>query len=119
RKAALASFVQEDLKLWLESSPNTGVDGWLFPSETLKTAIGSDNLMARYLRPILKAAGLGWVDYRVMRRTHSSLAKEKGIDPKLVADQQGHGVDVNLNEYTQTSIASRLQAVETLSTFVN
>jgi hypothetical protein len=28
------------------------------------------------------------------------LANAKGIDPKLVADQQGHGVDVYLNVYT-------------------
>ena len=53
-------------------------------------------------------------------RTHSSLMNEKGIDPKLVADQQGHTVDVNLNVYTRTSIESRLEAVETLaSAFVN
>jgi hypothetical protein len=45
--------------------------------------------------------------------------KEIEIDPKLVADQQGHAVDVNQNECTQTSVASRLQAVETLSAFVN
>jgi hypothetical protein len=36
---------------------------------------------------------------------------EQGIDPKLVADQQGHTVDVNLNVYTRTSIESRLEAV--------
>jgi hypothetical protein len=45
---------------------------------------------------------------------------EKGIDPKLVADQQRHTVGVNLNVYTRTSIESRLEAVETLaSAFVN
>jgi hypothetical protein len=54
------------------------------------------------------------------RRTHSSLANAKGIDPKLVADQQGHGVDVNLNVYTQTSLANRLEAVEEIAAaFVN
>jgi integrase len=119
RNAALSKIVQADLKLWLESSPDTGSDGWLFPSETMKTAIGSDNVMARHIRPKLRAVQLGWVDYRVMRRTHSSLMKEIKIDPKLVADQQGHGVDVNQNEYTQTSLSSRLEAVETLSAFVN
>jgi integrase len=119
RNAALSTFVQDDLKLWLKSSPDTGSDGWLFPSETMKTACGADNLMARQMRPKLKSVGLGWVDFRVMRRTHASLMKEIKIDPKLVADQQGHGVDVNQNEYTQTSVASRLEAVETLSAFVN
>jgi len=40
--------------------------------------------------------GLGR-DYRVMRRTHLSLRQEINVDPKLVADQQGHGVDTNQN----------------------
>ncbi len=119
RDAALSKIVQADLKLWLEYSPDTGSDGWLFPSETIKTAVGSDNVMARHIRPKLRAVQLGWVDYRVMRRTHSSLMKEIKIDPKLVADQQGHRVDVNQNEYTQTSLSSRLEAFETLSAFVN
>lgn len=120
RRAALASTLQEDLKMWLAASPDTGSEGWLFPSENLKMPIGSDNLMARNMRPCLKKAGLGWVDYRVMRRTHSSLVRERGVDPKLVADQQGHGVDVNLNVYTQSAMADRLKAVEDLqSAFVN
>ncbi len=119
RAAALSSGVQQDLKLWLESSPDTGVDGWLFPSENLETAMGADNLMFRYLRPRLKSVGLGWVCYRVMRRTHSSLMNEQGIAAKLIADQQGHGVDVNQNVYTMTSVESRLEAVESLTELVN
>jgi hypothetical protein len=44
----------------------------------------------------------------------------QGVDPKVIADQQGHTVDVNLNVYTQTSMESRREAVETLaSAFVN
>jgi hypothetical protein len=46
--------------------------------------------------------------------------RERGIDPKVVADSMGHDVSVNLNIYTPTSLESRLQAVETLETaFVN
>ncbi len=76
RKVALSSAVKEDLKLWLESTPG-GPDDWLFPSENRKMPIGADNMMARYIRPKLNPdeVGLGWVDYRVMRRTHSSLMK--------------------------------------------
>jgi hypothetical protein len=79
--------------------------------------MGADNMMARYIRPKLKAkdVGLGWVDYRVMRRTHSSLMNAQGVDPKVIADQQGHTVDVNLNVYTQSSMESRREAVETLA----
>ena len=40
--------------------------------------------------------------------------KELGVDPKLVADQQGHTLDVNLNVYTATSVALRKKAVDKL-----
>src|SRR5262249_41795053 len=41
------------------------------------------------------------------------LAEERvNINPKLVGDQQRHGVDINLNVYTQMSLANRLEAVE-------
>jgi integrase len=120
RTVALPKDLQMDLQEWLKTTPDTGPDAWLFPSENLKTPLSATNLMARYIRPRLKKVGLAWVDYRVMRRTHSSLANAKGIDPKLVADQQGHGVDVNLNVYTQTSLANRLEAVEEIAAaFVN
>ena len=46
--------------------------------------------------------------------------RELGVDPKIVADLMGHDFAVHLNVYTQTSLESRLQAVETLETaFVN
>ena len=121
RQVALSTAVKEDLKLWLDSTSG-GRDAWVFPSENPEMPIGADNMMARYMRPKLKAEGveLGWVDYRVMRRTHSSLMNAQGIDPKVIADQQGHTVDVNLNVYTQTPLESRREAVETLaSSFVN
>ena len=74
----------------------------------------------RNIRPVLEKQGFGWVDFHVMRRTHSSLMRELGVDPKVVADQQGHTLDVNLNVYTETSVKSRIEAVETLeSAFVN
>ena len=44
-----------------------------------------------------------WATFQVMRRTHASLMKELSIDPKLVADQQGHSLDVNLNVYTMSA----------------
>ena len=55
-----------------------------------------------------------WANFHVMRRTHSNLMKELGVDPKLVADQQGHTLDVNLNVYTATSVDLRKKAVDKL-----
>jgi len=48
----------------------------------------------------LKAIKLDWVNFQVMRRTHASLSLKAGIDTKLVADQLGHGLGINLDVYT-------------------
>jgi hypothetical protein len=37
--------------------------------------------------------------------------KEMKADPKLVADQMGHTLDVNQNVYTHSPVASRLVIV--------
>ena len=49
-----------------------------------------------------------------MRRTHASLSRKAGIDPKLVADQLGHGLGVNLDVYTIAELDQRLLAVNAL-----
>jgi integrase len=54
----------------------------------------------------------------VLRRTHASLMRELDVDPKVVADQLGHTLDVNLNVYTQASLERRKRAVDALETAV-
>jgi integrase len=114
RKAALAAGLIDDIKLWRELSLLPSDDAWVFPSESGKTPLGRDNVWRRRIGPQLKAAGLGWVDFHVMRRTHSTLMNEIHDDPKMVADQLGHTVDVNQNVYTRASVARRKQAVDAL-----
>lgn len=86
RKAALSRGLTEEIKLWREISLDPGPDAWVFPSETGKTPLGRDSVWRWKIGPRLKAAGLGWVDFHVMRRTHSTLMNEIHDDPKLVAD---------------------------------
>jgi len=111
RKAALAEGLVAELEEWkkLAVDPN----GWVFPSEA-GTPLSKDNCVRRNMQPALAAAGLDWVNFQVFRRTNSTLMKQLGADPKLVADQLGHTVDVNQNCYTQTSVASRLGIVNQL-----
>ncbi len=63
--------------------------------------------MFRSLRPALAVIGLEWVNFQVTPRTHGSLMRDLGIDPKVVADLMGHELNVHLNVYTQTSLDSR------------
>jgi hypothetical protein len=70
----------------------------------------------RHMAPKLKGVGLGWVNLKVMRRTCASLMRELGVDPKVVADQLGHTVDVDINVYASTALEHREEAVKTLET---
>ena len=58
------------------------------------------------------------MNFQAMRRTHSSLMRELEVDPKIVADQLGHSVDVNLNVYSKTSLKIRKQALDSMESAV-
>ena len=66
------------------------------------------------MAPKLKPIGLEWATFQVMRRTHASLSRRLGIDPKVVADQLGHSLGVNLNVYTKSDLEQRAEAVKKL-----
>jgi integrase len=85
-----------------------------FPSEKLTTPLRKDNCWRRGFAPRLKAVRLSWVNFQVMRRTHSSLLKELDVDPQVRAEQMGHTVDVNENVYTRTSLERRRETVNKL-----
>ena len=43
----------------------------------------------------LEKGRLRWVDFKVMRRTNASLGQDAKVDPKVSADQRGHGKVLN------------------------
>jgi integrase len=93
-----------------------GIDpnAWVFPSENPSKPLWRDNLWYRHMKPRLDKVGLRWANFQVMRRTHASLGHEAGIDPKVSADQRGHGIGVALDVYTHASIGKRAEAAERL-----
>jgi integrase len=117
RKAALSVGLQRELEAWRGSCPVTSPDAWVFPSERM-TPLAKENVWRRNIAAKLEAVGLGWVNFQVMRRTHSSLMKALGVDGKLVADQLGHTLDVNQNVYTQSAVGLRQGAVNLLENTV-
>lgn len=104
----------EDIRRWIEELPDNRMEAWVFPSERLTTPIRKDNVWRRDIIPKLKEVGLGWVDFHVFRRTHSTLMSELEVDPKVVSDQLGHTLDVNQNVYTKASLRRRKSAVDAL-----
>jgi hypothetical protein len=53
-----------------------------------------------------------------MRRTNASLGHKQGFDPKVAADQRGHGLGVSLGVYAQADLEQKLDAVRALDSAV-
>jgi len=118
RKAALSEGLLLEIEEWRTQAVTTADNAWVFPSERM-TPLAKENVWRRSIAPRLKEAGLEWVNFQVMRRTHASLMNDLGIEGKLVADQLGHSLDVNQNVYTQTAVSKRQAAVNQLESSLN
>jgi integrase len=114
RTAALSPTVLSEIEAWRALSLEAHKQAWVFPSEGGKTPLSKDNCWRRHIEPQLRKVGLQWANFQVMRRTHASKSYEYGVDPKVVADQLGHGIGVNLDVYTRTGHTQRAEAVRLL-----
>lgn len=114
REVGVGPEIFERLKAWIETLPEGKSEGWVFPSERIVTPLLPDNVLRRCIYPRLEPLGLGWMNFAVLRRSHSTLHQERGTDPKIIADQQGHGLGVHLSEYVESSVAQKRDAVTAL-----
>lgn len=62
-------------------------------------------MLSDRIRPRLKVAGLAWVNFAVLRRSHSTEQERLDTAPRVVAKQQGHSMEVHYRSYVQTEIA--------------
>jgi integrase len=117
RTVAIPPKTANQLKGWMElvaASPKA----WVFASENPATPIWRDNLWRRHMLPNLEKVGLQWATFQVLRRTHASLGHDAKIDPKVSADQRGHGIGVAIDVYTKTALSRRAEAAEQLENAV-
>lgn len=114
REAAFSDRLLVAIAEWRRRASSTESAAWVFPSERLTTPVGKDNLWRRCFLPKLEPVGLAWANFQVMRRTNSSLMKKYNVDPKVGADQRGHGIGVSLDVYTQSDREEKRAAVNTL-----
>jgi integrase len=115
-KSARSAAVSEEIKGLREVCRDPEPDVWVFPSENPQTPISKDNLWRCCIAPRLAEVGLGWVNFQMMRRTHSTMQHKRNVDPKITADRLGHSVDVDLYVYTKTPLGVRKEAVDALET---
>jgi integrase len=114
RDVGVDAEIFERLKAWTSGLPDCTESGWIFPSERIVTALWPGNVLERCIYPRLEPLGLDWINFAVLRRSHSNLHEDKGTDPKIIADQQGHGLGVHLSDYVASSLASKREAVSAL-----
>lgn len=101
------------LRDWMETAVEPDPEAFVFAGETGQP-LWRSSLLDDHIKAKLEPIGLGWVNFQVMRRTHASLGHEAKVDPKVAADQRGHGIGVALDVYTKSSIKDRLTAAKRL-----
>jgi integrase len=117
RKAALSSGLLKEIDEWRKVAATTDENAWVFPSEKM-TPLAKENVWRRSIGPALEKAGLGWVNFQVMRRTSATLLNAVGGNGKLVADQLGHSLDTSQNVYVQSPIDVRIPILNELERFI-
>jgi integrase len=101
------------LREWIEMAVDSKPESYVFAGEK-SSPLWTSTLLEDHIRSKLKPIGLGWVNFQTMRRTHASLGHRAKVDPKVSADQRGHGIGVALDVYTKSSIEDRAAAVKQL-----
>ena len=113
RTVGIPSHTAKELREWMELVPKHP-EASVFASENPAKPMWWDNVWYRNMKPRLETIGLGWANFQVLRRTHASLGHEAKVDPKVAADQRGHGIGVALDVYTHSSVEARRGAAEIL-----
>jgi len=114
REVGVGAEIFERLIAWIATLPEGHDEGWVFPSERMVTPLLPDNVLRRCIHPRLEPLGLDWINFAVLRRSHSTLHEDRGTTPKIIADQQGHGLGVHLDKYVASSVARKREAVAAL-----
>src|SRR5207247_6021763 len=65
------------LLAWIATLPEGNNEGWVFPSERIVTPLLPGNVLRRCIHPRLKPLGLDWINFAVLRRSHSTLHQER------------------------------------------
>ena len=99
--------ILERVRSWVAMLPVNGPKDCVFPSTKFVTPIWPESVLRNYVRPKLRPAQLGWINFAVLRRSHSTLHKQRKSDLKIIADQQGHGMRTHLDSYVQSGVTER------------
>ena len=118
RESALSDGTMSLLRTWRAMARSSRPDALVFPSENPVSPLDMSNLWRRAFKTQLEAVGLGWATFQVLRKTNASLSQKAGVDPKVSADQRGHGLGVSMEVYTMSDRHQKRAAVKRLEELV-
>ena len=119
RESALTSGTLADLRLWRRVARSTDADAFVFPSENPASPLSMRNFWPRAFKPRLEMIGLAWATFQVLRKTNASLSQKAGVEPKVSADQRGHGLGVSMEVYTISDLQQKQKAVKQLESMID
>lgn len=117
RKVAIPPSTATLLRQWMETAVESKPESFVFAGETGQP-LWRSSLLEDYIKAKLAPVGLGWVNFQVMRRTHASLGHQAKVDPKVSADQRGHGIGVAIDVYTKSTMKARASAAKRIENSV-
>jgi integrase len=118
REAALSDGTRADIRTWRKMAVSTAADAYVFPSENPASPLDMANVWKRSFEPRLQNLGLEWATFQVLRKTNASLSHKAGVDPKVSADQRGHGLGVSMEVYTISDREKKREEVKKLESWV-
>lgn len=118
RESALSSGTLADLRLWRRVARSADAAALVFPSENPVSPLSMRNFWPRAFKPRLEKVGLAWATFQVLRKTNACLSQKAGVEPKVSADQRGHGLGVSMEVYTISDHQQKRAAVKRLESMI-
>jgi len=101
---------------WYSAVKATGPDDIVFASVAKGVPMRDNNVLSRFIKPAARHLGMGWVNWQVLRRSHTTWLKLAGADVKDAQAQMRHSrVTTTLEIYQQFVPESQRRVVNKLN----
>ena len=114
RPVPIDEFTTGELLAWRRESCYAEPGDWVFASERVQGRMPpwADTLLARFLQPAAKRAGITkWVGFHSFRHTYSTLLKANNEDVKVVQELMRHAnISTTMNIYTKVLTPAKREA---------
>jgi len=110
-----ANGAKKTFKLVRSSGPKDLV----FQSLRKGVPMNDQNILRRHIKPAAEQLGIGWVNWRVLRRSYATWLMDAGVEVKAAQGQMRHArFETTANIYAQIVPESQRRAVEKMTAMV-